>query len=84
MKQVFASLAVAISLFAVAPFASAQSDFVSPVDTRGMQLIGKLGPSFYWIALEENSPGKKTEKVVPSPTLLFTSILPLLPFVIIS
>lgn len=63
MKQVFASLAVAISLLAVAPSTSAQVDLLPPADTSSMVLIGKLGPSFYWIALEENSPGKKTEKV---------------------
>ncbi len=63
MKQVIVSLAVALSVFAFAPSASAQSELLNSVDTSKMELVGKLGPSFYWIALEENSPGKKTENV---------------------
>ena len=59
MKQVIVSLAVALSVFAFAPSASAQSELLNSVDTSKMELVGKLGPSFYWIALEENSPGKK-------------------------
>ncbi len=76
MKQVFASLAVAVGLLAFAPSTSAQSEYLAPIDTRGMVLIGKLGPSFYWIALEENSPGKKTENVLDVNGKILTKVSP--------
>lgn len=64
MKQIIVSLAAAFSLIAFAPATFAQMEYLAPVDTSEMELVGKLGPSFYWIALEENSPGEKTERVL--------------------
>lgn len=56
---------VTVSLLAFASSASAMAAATLPTpDTSEMKFVGKLGPSFYWIALEELSPGEKTERVL--------------------
>ena len=66
MKQMFATLAVIVSVF-IFSSANAVSETAAKklpaVDTSDMKSLGMLGPSFYWVALEKDNQGDKTEKV---------------------
>lgn len=64
MKRIFVSMILALAFVAHKPANASSTDPLPPVDTSEYKFIGKLGPSFYWIALEENSTGDKTEKVL--------------------
>lgn len=65
MKQIIATFTlVATIVFALPAFSFDAAQPLPPVDTSNMKSLGMLGPSFYWIALEKEHPGPKTEKVL--------------------
>lgn len=67
--KMFAWIAISTTLsFASTCFALPQ------VDTSNMKSLGMLGPSFYWIALEKENQGPKTEKVYDTNHKVITKV----------